>query len=75
MYFLFVSCRITLGDRLRQEQQTGVIRKSGASVGEKEITFRVKKASLMHTPNTVNKHMNEQQTDSLNEYLTACLNE
>ena len=67
MYFLFVSCRITLGDRLRQEQQTGVIRKSGASVGEKEITFRVKKASLMHTLNTVNKHMNERQTDSLNE--------
>ena len=34
-----------MADRLRQEEQTGTTRANGSSVGEKEITFKMKKAS------------------------------
>ena len=40
--FVFV-CRVSLGERLQHEESSGVIRSTGSSSGEKEITFQVEK--------------------------------
>ncbi|RMX53671.1 hypothetical protein pdam_00000332 [Pocillopora damicornis] len=37
--------KISLGERLLHEQSSGVIRSTGSSLGEKEITFQVKKSN------------------------------
>ena len=36
-------CRVSLGERLQHEERSGVIRSTGSSSGEKEITFQVEK--------------------------------
>ena len=36
-------CRVSLGERLQHEESSGVIRSTGSSSGEKEITFQVEK--------------------------------
>ena len=45
--FVFV-CRVSLGERLQYEESSGVIRSTGSSSGEKEITFQVKKVKKVH---------------------------
>lgn len=40
---LFFVCRVSLGERLQHEESSGVIRSTGSSSGEKEITFQVEK--------------------------------
>ena len=45
--FCFV-CRVSLGERLQHEESSGVIRSTGSSSGEKEITFQVEKVKKGH---------------------------
>ena len=42
-FFFVCVCRVSLGERLQHEESSGVIRSTGSSSGEKEITFQVKK--------------------------------
>ena len=42
-FVFFCVCRVSLGERLQHEESSGVIRSTGSSSGEKEITFQVKK--------------------------------
>ena len=41
-------CRVSLGERLQHEESSGVIRSTGSSSGEKEITFQVEKVKKGH---------------------------
>ena len=41
-------CRVSLGERLQHEESSGVIRSTGSSSGEKEITFQVGKVKKGH---------------------------
>ena len=44
---LMFDFRVSLGDRLKREELSGVVRSSGSSVGEKELTFSVKKVLVI----------------------------
>ena len=48
MSILFFVCRVSLGERLQREESSGVIRSTGSSSGEKEITFQVEKVKKGH---------------------------
>ena len=41
--FFIHSFRVSLEERLQHEERPGVIRSTGSALGEKEITFQVKK--------------------------------
>ena len=45
---LFFVCRVSLGERLQHEESSGVIRSTGSSSGEKEITFQLEKVKKGH---------------------------
>ena len=45
---MFFVCRVSLGERLQHEESSGVIRSTGSSSGEKEITFQVEKVKKGH---------------------------
>ena len=44
--------RVSLGERLQHDERSGVIKSTGSTLGEKEITFQVKKVrkvSICHS--------------------------
>ena len=59
-------CRVSLGERLQHEESSGVIRSTGSSSGEKEITFQVEKVKKRHQFNVTG--LTNCYTDSLKDY-------
>jgi len=41
--------RVSLGERLQREESSGVVRSTGSTLGEKEITFQVEEVRRIFT--------------------------
>lgn len=49
-HFVWAISRVSLGERLQHEESSGVVRSTGSTLGEKEITFTVKKVGRFMFP-------------------------